>query len=86
MSHYRAGRLAEAKRLYVGIPSWEPKNVVALNLLGVIERHEGNARRATELIGKVIDTKSDYANAHNNLGLALLMLDNYCAGFQENEW
>ena len=37
VSRHQAGRLAEANRLYAEVLSREPNNVVALNLLGVIE-------------------------------------------------
>ncbi len=71
LSYHRAGRLAEAKRLYAEILSREPKHVEALHLLGAIKAGEGEAREATELIGKAIALRPDYAEAHYNLVNAL---------------
>ncbi len=71
VSHYQAGLLADSKQLCLEFLSREPKNVVALNLLGAIKHQEGDARQATELFGKAIALRPNYAEAHNNLGLAL---------------
>ena len=46
ISHHRAGRLADARRLYAEIQSREPNDAVALHHLGVIEYQEGNPRQA----------------------------------------
>ncbi len=72
VSAHQAGRLTEAKRLYAEVLSREPKNVTALNLLGVIKHQEGDARQATELIEKALILKPDYAEAHYNLGIVLI--------------
>ena len=61
ISHHKAGRLADAKRLYSEILSREPKHFVALHLLGVIGYQQGDADRATTLIGKAIAIRPDYA-------------------------
>ncbi len=71
VSHHQAGRLDQAKRLYSAILSREPKQVVALNFLGVIAHQQGDARRATALIGKALALRPNYAEAHNDLGNAL---------------
>ena len=63
--------MAEAKRLYAELLSREPNHVVGLNLLGVLESQAGEARHATELIGKAIALQPDYVEAHYNLGVAL---------------
>ena len=63
--------MAEAKQLYSDILSREPKHVVALHHLGVIEYQEGDARTAIALIGKAIALRPDYAEAYSNLGNAL---------------
>ena len=71
ISHHQAGRLAEAKQLYAEILSRDPKQVVALHLLGVIAYQQGDAGHAIELIGRAIALRPDHAAAHNNLGNAL---------------
>jgi predicted O-linked N-acetylglucosamine transferase (SPINDLY family) len=76
VSYHQAGRLAEAKNLYGEILSQEPKNVAALQFLGVITCQEGAPRRAAELIGMALALRPDYAEAHNNLGTAMRTLGN----------
>ena len=64
MASHQAGRLAEARPLYMEILSRAPKHVVALNLLGVLSSQMGDARQATDLIGKAIALKPDYTEAY----------------------
>jgi len=71
ISRHQTGRVAEAKRLCSDILSREPRNAVALHLLGVIAYQQGDTRRAITLIGKAIAIMPDYAEAHKNLGIAL---------------
>ena len=71
MSSHQAGRLAEAKPLYLEILSRAPNHVVVLNLLGVLRSQEGDARQAVDLIGRAIALKPDYTEAYYNLGVAL---------------
>ena len=75
LSHHRAGRLAEAKRLYEDFLSQKPKHAVALHYLGVIAYQEGDAYQGVDLIGKAIALRPDYAEAHNNLCIAPGSLD-----------
>ncbi|MCZ6657397.1 MAG: tetratricopeptide repeat protein [Gammaproteobacteria bacterium] len=70
VSHHQAGRLADAKQIYVEILSGEPDNVVALHYLGVIRYQEGDASQAVESISEAIALRPDYAEAHNSLGNA----------------
>ena len=46
-----------------------PKNIFALNQLGILHRQQGDFSAAKSYYIKAIDTKSDYANAHLNLGI-----------------
>jgi protein O-GlcNAc transferase len=48
-----------------------PLDADALHLLGVIEREEGNARKAVELIRRSLDLRPNVSAAHHNLGSAL---------------
>ena len=63
LSHHRAGRFGEAKRIYAAILSRQPEHPDALDLLGVIKAQEGEAREAVELIGKAIAIKPDVPEA-----------------------
>ena len=46
--------------------------MVALHFLGVIAHQEGDAHWAMELIGKAIVLRPGFADAHSNLGTALV--------------
>jgi tetratricopeptide (TPR) repeat protein len=48
-----------------------PNNVLLLNMNGVALLGLGNAKRAAELLNLALALKPDYADAHQNLGLAL---------------
>jgi protein O-GlcNAc transferase len=74
MAHHGAGRLAEAESHYRKILQAEPKQPVALHLLGVVAHQQGKNDRAVDLIGQALAVKPDFAEAHSNLGLALQAL------------
>lgn len=46
LDHHRAGRIAEAKKLYDQIVAVSPRDINVLNLLGQAERHSGNLHAA----------------------------------------
>lgn len=65
------GRLPEAENLYQQVLRAEPRQPVALQLLGVIALQGGDNEGAAQLISKAIAIMPQYADAHNNLGNAL---------------
>jgi len=71
MSHHRAGRLAEADRIYRQILAQQPNHVDALHLLGTLAVQVGELDAGMELIRRAIRLKPDYAEPHSNLGIAL---------------
>ena len=71
VEHHNAGNLPKAESIYQQILLAEPKQHVALNLLGVIAHQVGKNDISVDLIGKALSIKPDYAEAHYNLGLAL---------------
>jgi predicted O-linked N-acetylglucosamine transferase (SPINDLY family) len=71
MSHHRAGRLAEAERIYCEILTRQPDHPEALHLLGVLTAQFGKSDAGMELIRRAIRLKPDDAEAHNNLGVVL---------------
>jgi protein O-GlcNAc transferase len=71
---HRQGRLAEAERLYEDILRREPNHFDALHLLGVLSGQTRRTERSAELIAKAIALNAGVADAHNNLGNALLDL------------
>ena len=71
---HRAGRLAEAERLYLEFPETAPDHPVALHLAGIVAYQTGRFDLAVERIGRAIAARPDYGEAHSNLGNALKML------------
>ena len=71
VQHHKAGRFPEAESIYQQILQTDPSQPVALHLLGVIAHQMGKNDIAVELITRAIAIKSDYVEAHSNLGNAL---------------
>ena len=70
MQHHNAGHLAEAENLSNQILQADPKQPIALHLLGVIAHQVGKNDVAVDLISKALDVTPDYVEAYNNLGNA----------------
>ena len=74
MQHYNAGDLAKAEGACQQILQADPKQPVALQMLGVIALQFGQNDVAAKYIMKAIEVKPGDAEAHCNLGLALQKL------------
>lgn len=72
--HHRAGRVAEAERLYRQILDAAPGQPDTLHLMGVLRLQRGDAAAAVDLIGEAIATVADEPRFHANLGHALKSL------------
>jgi protein O-GlcNAc transferase len=72
LEHHRAGRLAEAERMYRQVLSQEPNHPAALHLLGAIAKQTGQGAIAVELMERAVRLKPDYVEAHYNLAIALV--------------
>ncbi len=70
---YQQGRLAEAERIIVEVLQYQPKQFDALHLLGIISCQTQRTVRGVELIRKAIKINPKVADAHYNLGNALLL-------------
>jgi len=70
VQHHNAGDLAKAEGLYQQVLQADPRQPVALHLLGVIAHQEGKNDVAVDLITQALAIKPDFADAHNNLGNA----------------
>ncbi|HEX4053983.1 MAG TPA: tetratricopeptide repeat protein [Tepidisphaeraceae bacterium] len=69
--HQQAGRLAEARAIYLDVLAREPNQPDALHLLGVIAVQTGRTDEAIDLIRRAIAINPAVADYHNNLGYAL---------------
>ena len=68
MSHHRAGRLAEAEKIYRQILAQQPDHPDALHRLGMLTDQLGRPDAAVELIQRAIDLRPNLPGAHSNLG------------------
>ncbi|MCW2242832.1 tetratricopeptide repeat protein [Azospirillum canadense] len=69
--HHRAGRTAEAERLYREVLASSPGHPDALHLLGVIALQGGRPAEAADLIGQAVAGDQTSPLLHANLGHAL---------------
>ncbi|WP_245986922.1 tetratricopeptide repeat protein [Azospirillum thermophilum] len=69
--HHRAGRTAEAERLYREVLTLSPGHPDALHLLGVLALQSGRAEEAADLIGQAAAGDPGSTLFHANLGHAL---------------
>ncbi len=72
---HRAGNLAEAESLYLGILAVAPECADALHLLGLIAYQRGNNMLAVEYIEKAVAINPSVSIYHNNLGSAFMNLE-----------
>ena len=70
IAHHRAGRLADAERLYRLVCDTDPKNARAFHLFGVVA-HQLNRSDAASLVGRAVMLDPDFAEAHNDRGVIL---------------
>jgi tetratricopeptide (TPR) repeat protein len=71
---HRAGRLAEAERLYRQILAIDPRHADSLHLLGVIAHQCGRDAEALDMISKAIALNDQVADFHCNMGVVLFAL------------
>jgi predicted O-linked N-acetylglucosamine transferase (SPINDLY family) len=68
LEHHMAGRLDEAESIYRNALSGDPKDAVALHLLGVLTHQKGDYSESVELLGRAIAANPKYAEANYALG------------------
>ena len=73
-SLHRAGRLDEARALCLSALQLQPRQLEALNLLGIIAAQTGDPARAVAFFGEVLQLDPQNLAAHNNQGNALRAL------------
>jgi len=74
MRLHQAGRLDQAKALYLKALAEKSDDADALHLLGVVRHQEGAPLEAVELVSKAIEINPNYAEAYSNLGVSLASL------------
>lgn len=73
--HARAGRNAEAEKIYREILRYHPNNAVAWHNLGMANWLQQRPREAILAIQKAVELAPDYVEAWNNLGALLAATD-----------
>ncbi|MBO1348907.1 MAG: tetratricopeptide repeat protein [Hormoscilla sp. GUM202] len=68
LSHYKAGRLNEARAVYLAMLKQQPHQVEAMLLLGIIAYQTQEYDRALGYFQQVISIKPDWPETYNNLG------------------
>ena len=68
---HQAGNLTEARNSYEQILQKSPRDVNALNFMGVADIQMGDFQRSTYAFKRAIALKPDFGEAYNNLGVAL---------------
>ena len=71
LAHQRAGRLADAARLYEQVLGHAPDDANALNLLGLVRHVEGDGGAAAALLERAVALRPDSALFQGNLGAVL---------------
>ena len=74
-----AGQLAGAEAAYLAILKRQPRDVVALNLLGLLQHRLGRHSEGADLIGRALALQPDDVQALGNLGAVQMALGNRAA-------
>lgn len=70
MALHRAGRIDEAERSYLAVPTDAAEYVDAIHLRGVIALQRGKPAQAVELIQQAVQVRNDVPAMHSNLAEA----------------
>ena len=80
------GRIDEARDCLLKAHTIDPTNADTLCNLGNLERQAHRFEKAVEYYRAAIYLKPDFVNAHFNLSLVLLLLEDFENGWPEYEW
>ncbi|MFQ5508043.1 MAG: tetratricopeptide repeat protein [Leptospirillia bacterium] len=69
---HQAGRLKEAKALYLQVLTAQPRHPVALHYAGILAHQTGHQADAVRMIRTSLEVQPNDANVWNNLGIVLL--------------
>ncbi|HEX5209589.1 MAG TPA: tetratricopeptide repeat protein [Steroidobacteraceae bacterium] len=84
-SLHRAGRLDEARASCLSALQLQPRQLEALNLLGIIAAQTGDPARAVAFFGEVLQLDPQNLAAHNNQGNALRALQQPAAAIASHD-
>jgi len=79
LEHERAGRAADAERLYRQVLAINPGHTGALNGIGVVAMTNGHFKEAADLLKIAVQINPRDASSHGNLGMAQANLGDYPA-------
>lgn len=72
---FQAGRLHESEATIAAVLKQNPRDATGLHIGGLISFQRGEAKLALERLSSAVRIKPDYAEAQNNFGRILLILD-----------
>jgi protein O-GlcNAc transferase len=87
LAHHRAGRLAEAEKIYRQVLSQRPDQAEALHLLGILSAQAGKPGEGIDLIQRAISISPNNAVYHNDFGNVLKadgQIDRAIASYRES--
>ncbi len=70
----QAGRLAEARAAYQKVLATDPRSVLAMHHLAIVEHQLGFSDAALERLQQCLSLKPGYAAAHSDIGVILMQL------------
>jgi len=77
LAAHKAGRLVEAEAGYRKLLQARPEDADALNFLGLLHFHQGQADSAVELLQRSVEANPDNPHARINLGNVLMARDDH---------
>ncbi|WP_435005354.1 tetratricopeptide repeat protein [Tundrisphaera lichenicola] len=75
--HHKAGRFADAARVYQALLARDPDDIAALHLFGVLHQQCGYPARAADLIARAVALRPEVASIRSNLAEAYRSLKLY---------
>jgi tetratricopeptide (TPR) repeat protein len=77
ISHHRAGRLAEAEKIYQQVLAQQPNHPETLYRMGTLAGQRGKTDVGIDLLRRSIHLKGDVAESHRDLGILLAQNKEY---------
>lgn len=77
VSNFQKGNLEDAKKKFIYVLNYQPKNIIALEIMALIYATQGHTQQALKYFEKIIKVVPQDARAWSNRGNALQLLGQY---------